>query len=95
MSIQEVRKWHVSLIVPDEVATRYHETQEWNHKMCNATSGNIEAGTNRYAEHEEWADFWTKDEAKQCERKLIAVIQYFEMKMIEDKEKERQEDEDV
>jgi hypothetical protein len=69
--------YRVSVIVPEPVWDHFGHTSTYDRASLKATAGNLSAGRNSYSEVEEWAEFDTLEDAKECERRLVKVIEDF------------------
>lgn len=74
MAIHKITVYRVEVIIPNDV-WQYNNTQNYLRLTLDATSGNVSAGADYYSDPIEWAEFNSLDEAKECERNLLNMIE--------------------
>jgi hypothetical protein len=79
----------VEVLIPDAVWTQFHDTTQYDRMSCEATNGSLEAGSESYADPYEWAEFDTMKKAQEAEKKLLAMVEHFQAKVLTPEERER------
>lgn len=73
-----IRKFYKVIVeIPEEIWQRFGNTPEYQRRVDTAIKGYLDAGSDFYSKCYEWATFSTEAEAKECERKLKEVVDYF------------------
>jgi hypothetical protein len=79
MSITTI--YHVSVETHEDVWLKFGHTNEYERKVLEATAGSVSSGQNAYSGVEEWAEFHTREDAEQCQKRLMDMGYYFAGKL--------------
>jgi hypothetical protein len=69
--------FQVILDIPKEIYQEFGETQKFEQEWLEATKGAINAEINEYSDVFIIAQFSTRLEAKNCEKKLLEMVERF------------------
>lgn len=69
--------YRVEVEIPDKVWAMFGHTSTYDRMGAAATEGNVSAGSNRYSEVYEWAEYHSIFEAEDCELRLNNMVEFF------------------
>jgi hypothetical protein len=82
MSVTRIVVYRVEVNIPDDVWCAFGQRErEYSQMVLEATDGSLAAGCDSYSDVYEWAEFANEKQARECEQKLLEMVEYFQNKL--------------
>lgn len=81
MSVTRIVIYRVEVKIPDDIWFTFKRELEYDQRVIKAITGYLTAGADSYSDVYEWAEFENEKQARECERKLLEMVEYFKNKL--------------